>query len=255
MRAHEADSVAVVNHRQRVIAVCQIADGLQVCDVAVHREHAVGRNQNLFAACRARVLELFLKVFHVVVQIAVALGLAQAHAVDDGRVVQLIRNNRVLRPKQRLKQSPVGVKAGGIEDGVVGACELCAAAFKFLVNLLCAADKADGRQAETPAVIAGLRSLDETRVVGQAKIVVGAHVDNVGFLRGVDTGALRCGDDALFAPGAGFADGVQFLFKGLQCGFHENSSFTSSNRVRLFRTCRSSSRQSPSGSPCSGSGA
>ncbi len=45
--AHEANGVAVVDHRQRVIAVCQIADGLEVCDVAVHGEHAVGRNQNL----------------------------------------------------------------------------------------------------------------------------------------------------------------------------------------------------------------
>ena len=255
MRAHEADGVAVVNHRQRVITVGQITDSPEICNIAVHGKHAVGRNQNLFAAGRMRVFQLGFEVFHVVVQIAVALGLAQAHAVDDGRVVQFVRNNRVLRPKQRLKQSPVGVKAGGIEDGVVGACELCDAAFKFLVNLLCAADKADGRQAETPAVIAGLRSLDEPRVVGQAEIVVGAHVDDVGFLRRVDAGALRRGDDALFAPGTGLADGVQLLFKGMQCGFHENSSFTSSNRVQLFQTFRSSSRQSPSGSPCSGSGA
>ena len=114
MRAHEADGVAVVNHRQRVIAVRQIADGLEVCNIAIHGKHAVGRNQDLFAAGFPRVLELGFEILHVVVQIAVALGLAQAHAVDDGRVVQLIRNDRVLRPKQRLKQSPVGVKAGGI---------------------------------------------------------------------------------------------------------------------------------------------
>ena len=255
MRAHEADGVAVVDHRQRVIAVGQIADGLEVRNVAVHGEHAVGRDQNFLAAGFPRVLELGFEILHVVVQIAVALGLAEAHAVDDGRVVQLIRNDRVLRPQQRLKQTAVGVEAGGIEDGVIRSSKLCDAAFKFLVDLLRAADEADGRQAETPAVIAGLRGLDEPRVVGQAEIVVGAHVDDVGFLRGVDAGALRGGDDALFAPGTGLADRVQLLFKGLQCGFHENSSFTSSNRVQLFQTFRSSSRQSPSGSLCSGSGA
>ena len=255
MRAHEADGVAVVDHRQRVIAVGQIADGLEVCNIAIHGEHAVGRDQNFLAAGFPRVLELGFEVFHVVVQIAVALGLAQAHAVNDGRVVQLIRNDRVLRPKQRLKQTAIGVEAGGIEDGVVGACELCDAALELLVDLLRAADEAHRRKAEAPAVIAGLRGLDEPRVVGQAKIVVGAHVDDVGFLRGVDAGALRGGDDALFAPGTGFADRVQLLFKGFQCSFHENSSFTSSNRVQLFQTFRSSSRQSPSGSPCSGSGA
>ena len=255
MRAHEADGVAVVDHRQRVIAVGEIADGLEVCNIAVHGEHAVGRDQNFLAAGFPRVLELGFEILHVVVQIAVALGLAEAHAVDDGRVVQLIRNDRVLRPQQRLKQTAVGVEAGGIEDGVIRSSKLCDAAFKFLVDLLRAADEAHRRKAEAPAVIAGLRGLDEPRVVGQAEIVVGAHVDDVGFLRGVDAGALRGGDDALFAPGTGLADGVQLLFKGFQCSFHENSSFTSSNRVRLFRTCRSSSRQSPSGSPCSGSGA
>ena len=54
-------------------------------------------------------------------------------------MVQLIRNDRVLRPKQRLKQTAVGVEAGGIEDGVVGACELCDAALELLVDLLRAA--------------------------------------------------------------------------------------------------------------------
>jgi len=224
VRAHEADGVAVVDHRQRVIAVGEIADGLEVCNIAIHGEHAVGRDQNFLAAGFPRVLELGFKVFHVVVQIAVALGLAQAHAVDDGRVVQLIRNDRVLRPKQRLKQTAVGVEAGGIEDGVVGACELCDAALELLVDLLRAADEAHRRKAEAPAVIAGLRGLDEPRVVGQAKIVVGTHVDDVGFLRGVDAGALRGGDDALFAPGTGFADRVQLLFKGFQCSFHDKSS-------------------------------
>ena len=87
MLTHEADGVAVVNHRQRVITVGQITDSPEICNIAVHGKHAVGRNQDLFAACRARVLELGFEILHVVVQIAVALGLAQAHAVDDGRVV------------------------------------------------------------------------------------------------------------------------------------------------------------------------
>jgi hypothetical protein len=48
--AHEADRMAVVDHRERVKLVREIADALEIRDVAVHGEHAVGRDEDLFAA-------------------------------------------------------------------------------------------------------------------------------------------------------------------------------------------------------------
>lgn len=54
------------------------------------------------AAPYLRVLQLGLQVLHVHVLVAVFVGLAQADAVDDGGMVQLIGQHRVLRGEQSL---------------------------------------------------------------------------------------------------------------------------------------------------------
>ena len=121
---HEAHGVAVVHHHQGVKLIGQIADPLEVGDVAVHGEHAVGSDELHLAAGGLGVLQAPAQVRHVVVLVAVALGLAQPHAVDDGRVVQLVGDHRVLGPQQGLEETAVGVEAGGVEDGVVHAQKL-----------------------------------------------------------------------------------------------------------------------------------
>ena len=44
-------------------------------------------------------------------RVAVALGLAQADAVDDRGVVQLVGDDRVVLAEQRLEQAAVGIEA------------------------------------------------------------------------------------------------------------------------------------------------
>jgi len=63
-------------------------------------------------------LKLGLEVGHIVVRVAVASGLAEAHPINDRGVVERIRNNGVLGSEQRLKNTPIGIKCGGIENGV-----------------------------------------------------------------------------------------------------------------------------------------
>jgi hypothetical protein len=50
----------------------------------------------------------------------VPLGLAEADAVDDRRVVERVGDDRVLLAEQRLEEAAVGVEAGPVEDGVLG---------------------------------------------------------------------------------------------------------------------------------------
>ena len=69
-------------------------------------------------------LQLLFQVGHVAVGVAVALGLAQADAVDDRRVVERVGNDRVVFVEQRFEQAAVGVEAGGVEDRVFGAEEI-----------------------------------------------------------------------------------------------------------------------------------
>ena len=91
------------------------------------------------------------------------------------------------------------------------------------MDALGAADEADRAQAEAPLVVAGLGRLDELRAVGEAQVVVGAHVDHLLGLGGVDPGLLGGGDDPLTLPGARFPDGFQFLAVFFQCLFHGKS--------------------------------
>ena len=188
MLTHEADGVAVVHHRQRVEFIRKVADGLQVGDIAVHGEHAVGGDENFLAAGCAGRLELGAQIVHIVVLIAEALRLAETHAVDDGGVVQLVGNDGVLRAEQRLEQAAVGVEAGGIEDGVVRTDEIGDPALQLLMNFLRAADEADRRKAEAPAVIAFLRSFDQRGMGRKTEIIVGAEVYDALF---VTTGTAR----------------------------------------------------------------
>jgi hypothetical protein len=67
--------------------------------------------------------ELGLEIGHVVVLVAVALGLAQPDAVDDRRVVERVGDDRVVLAEQRLEQAAVGVEARAVEDRVLGAEE------------------------------------------------------------------------------------------------------------------------------------
>ena len=125
-RADEASRVRVVDHHQRVVAVGQVADVLEARDHAVHREHAVGRDQA--HAALARFLQARFQLVEVVVGIAQALRFAQAHAVDDARVVQRVADHCVLLVEQRLEQPAVRIEARRVEDRVLGAEERGSAA-------------------------------------------------------------------------------------------------------------------------------
>src|SRR5699024_10824958 len=86
MFADKANRVAVVNHNQRVVFVCQVADALQVADDAVHREDTVGRDQFDSGAGLASLFQFGFQVLHVVVFVSESLCFAKTDAVDDRSV-------------------------------------------------------------------------------------------------------------------------------------------------------------------------
>ena len=228
MAAHKAHRVTVIHHHQGAELVGQVADGRQIGDKAVHGEHAVGGDE-LDAGIRRR-LQLFPQVEHIVVAVPVPAGLAQAYPVDDGGVVQLVGDDGVLGAQQGLEQAAVGVEAAGIEDGVVHAQERSQPLFQFLVDGLGAADEPHAGQPEPVLVIAGLGGGDELRVVGQAQVVVGAHVEHGAGLGGVDAGPLGRGDDPLLFIGSLRLDARQLPFKDVQTLVH---AFSLQSRITL----------------------
>jgi hypothetical protein len=145
---------------QRAVLVAQGAHLGQLRDAPVHREHAVGEYQHRARATGAGFLQAAPQVIHVVVAVAPAARLAQADAVDDGGVVQLVADHRVGFVQQRLEQAAVGVEGGGIEHGVFGAHEGGDARLELLVQVLRAADEAHRGQAQTVAAQRGRRRVE-----------------------------------------------------------------------------------------------
>ena len=220
MLAHEAHGVAVVHHYQRIELVGQVAYALEVGYVAVHGEHAVGGDELYLAAGILCVLKLGAKVFHIVVLIAIPLGLAEPHAVYYGGVVQLVGYHGVLGAQQGLEQASVCVEAGGVQYAVVHLYKVGYLMLQLLVQPLGAADEAHGGEAEAPFVIAGLCGLDKLLAVGKAKVVVRAHIEHVLRLGGVYARLLGGSDYAFVLIGAGFPDALEHLAVMLKCGFH-----------------------------------
>jgi len=97
-----------------------------------------------------RFLELRLEVTHVAVLVAIALRLAEPDAVNYGGVIQLIGDDRVLGAENRFEEAAIGVEARRIKDCIVRFEKRAYARFKFLMDLLCAADEAHGGHAVAP---------------------------------------------------------------------------------------------------------
>ena len=101
----------IVDHDERIVPVGQVADVVQACNDAVHREHAIGRDQLRARPGCGGLLESRLQFVEIVVRVAQALRLAEPDAVDDARVIERVADDGVVFVQQRLEQAAVGIEA------------------------------------------------------------------------------------------------------------------------------------------------
>ena len=80
------------------------------------------------------------------------------------------------------------------------------------MNILGAADKAHGGHAETPLVKARFDGFDNLEVIGQAEIIVGAHIQHLLFTD-ADAGLLGGCDPVFGFVKTGFGDFPELLFQ------------------------------------------
>ena len=120
-------------------------------------------------------------------------------------MVEGIADDGILLREERFEHTAVSIEASSIEDGVFGLEIVADGSLELLVDVLCAADEADARHAEA-ALLHHLRcALDEARMVGEAKIVVGTEVQDFLSLD-LDGSLLRTFDEALFLVKASFTN-------------------------------------------------
>jgi hypothetical protein len=198
--ADEAGSVAVVDEDHRVVLLGERDHLVQLDEVAVHREDAVGHDQAMPLVLV--LLELLLQVLHVHVLEGVVMRRAQADAVDERRMDQAIRDHHVVLAEDGLEDAGVRIHAGGEEQRVLGAEELRDLVLQLAMDVLRAADEAHRAHAEAALFEPLVRRRDHVRMRGEAEIVVGAEVQDL-LLLGTfgefdfDLRALRRADEAL----------------------------------------------------------
>ena len=81
--ADKADRMGVINHDQRIVLVRQIADAFQVRNHAIHREHAIGGDQDMTSPRFARLFQTRFQLDHVVVGVTETLRFTQTNAIND----------------------------------------------------------------------------------------------------------------------------------------------------------------------------
>ena len=207
----EAGCVAIVDDDERAVLLCEVAYADKVSDDAVHRENAVCHYDLVFCTCGVSLLELCLKILHIVVLVAVFGCLGESYAVNDAGVIELVGDDRIFLGGYGFKQAAVCIKAAAVKNGILGAEELGKRCLKLLMYRLSAADKAHA--GHTVAVLFVALGCDpfELLVVCKAKVVVGTEVQNRVCLGGVDRCRLRRGDYALLLPEACALDLIEYI--------------------------------------------
>ncbi len=80
--------MTVVYHHQSVVFIRQIADLVQLCHISIHGEHAVCADQAILHVLS--ILQMLFQLLHIGVFVAISFGFAQANAIDDGGMIQLV---------------------------------------------------------------------------------------------------------------------------------------------------------------------
>ena len=176
---HKSRRVAVIDHQESVVFISQGPDLIQRREVAVHAKNAVGGDHDVACAVGAGGFELRPKIGHVGIGVTEALGLAESNPVNDRRMVQCVRNDRIFCTQKRLEHSGIGVKTGREEDRVVMAKEGREPPFKLAVDVLGAADKADRGHAVAVGVKRRFRGGNQGRMIREPEVIIGTKIDHI----------------------------------------------------------------------------
>ncbi len=218
--AEDGFAVGVVDVDHSAVGFAGFGDFVEGGDVAVHAEDAVGDDED--APVGGVVFAGFVEDAGEVVGVAVvvdgAFGGAEADAVDDAAVVELVADDEVAFTGELGDEARVGGEAGLVDEAGFGVFELGEAAFEFLVEVEVAGDGADAAAADAVGFDGFDGGFLEFGVRAQAQVVVGAeHDDFLAF------------DDAAGAAGAlEFAEApVEFLLdEGLVFFFEKSGRIT-----------------------------
>ena len=168
--------VGFVEDEERPDAVRERGELLGVGDIAVHGEHGV-RDDDDLATARA-VGDRRVECFEVAVRIDRNVGVGQARAVDDRRVVELVRADQDTGIGEGGEYAEVGREPGGKEHRSLGVLPLGECRLELGVDGSAADDESRRAGARAPTIERVVGRGDDDRVLGQTEIVVGREVNH-----------------------------------------------------------------------------
>ena len=129
-----------------------------------------------FWQCFFCILQLLLQVYQVQVLVAKPLSFWQADSIDNWSVIQLIWDNSVFSSKNCLEEASIGIKSWWIKNSIIMFMEGSNSFFKLLVNILCAANKANTAHSEPVSIYGFLGSCPDPWMIWKSEIVVCTEV-------------------------------------------------------------------------------
>ena len=109
-------------------------------------------------------------------------------------MVKGIRDNRIFRAQQHLKQAAIGIKARGIKNGVFHTQKLTELMLQLFVQALSTTDKPHRCQPITPVIQARFSGGTHFWVLSQPQIIIGAEVQHLRLTINANMGALGRGN-------------------------------------------------------------
>ena len=176
LRAKNAHTMGVIDHQPGIVTLGQSQQSGQIRDIPVHAEHGVGHDQ---PDGRCGLLQHLLKPVEPTMGIALHAGLCQQTPIDQGSMVELVGKDHGLIVPQRRHECHVGHESAAEEQPPrFGNVSLLPAGSTFLdgrMGLRMAAHQVRSPTAYPPAPGPFCHSLDQSRMLGQAEIVVAAE--------------------------------------------------------------------------------
>ena len=167
--------VRIVEEHHRVIRLGEAHDFIELRQVAVHGEDAVGDDHP--KALVLVLLQLLFQVRHVGVFEAVLHRFRQAHAVDDGRMHQPVGDHDVLVGQAGFEESGVGIHARREQQRVFRPEKLRELVLEFAMDVLGSADEAHRRHAIAARIQPRMGGSDHLGMARQPEVVIGADID------------------------------------------------------------------------------
>jgi hypothetical protein len=172
-----ADAVGLVDHQPQPVPRGHLDHLQQRGDVAVDREHAVGRDQ---CAAPVGLPDAPREVLDVAMVVGEQLGSRQATPVEDRRVAELVAEHDVAWPGQRRDHTRVGQEARSEQQGGLAVREFGEALLEPAVDRHRSASKPRRSGADAPAHRRLRGRLAHPRMVGQPQVVLRAqHEDRL----------------------------------------------------------------------------